>query len=54
VGEDGHSQEVRPRTTKEVLDDHLHLADDRRWEEDIERNVSRDCVLLTGRGVFRG
>jgi hypothetical protein len=54
VGDGGHWQEVRQRTTKEVLDDHLRLADDRRWEEDIERNVSRDCVLLTGRGVFRG
>jgi len=54
VGEGGHPPELRSRTAKEVLDDHLRLADDRRWEEDIERNVSRDCVLLTGRGTFRG
>ena len=42
------------RTAQEVFDDHLRLAHELKLEEDIERNVAEDCVVLTGRGVFRG
>jgi len=42
------------RTTREVFDDHLRLAQDRAFDEDIERNFAADCVVLTGRGTFRG
>jgi len=42
------------RSAREVLDDHLRLADEGAVEEDLARNVAADCVLLTGRGVFTG
>jgi hypothetical protein len=42
------------RSTREVFDDHLKLAQEGRFEEDITRNFSEDCVVLTNRGTFRG
>ena len=42
------------RTTREVFEDHLDLAQRGDLETDIERNFAQDCVLLTGYGVFRG
>lgn len=53
--------ELNSRTTREVLDDHLNIAN--RWagepfeeilEEDLRRNVSEDVVVLINRGVFHG
>lgn len=44
----------RDRSPLEVFDDHLRLAGEHRFEEDIERNVAPDCVILERRGVFRG
>ena len=46
--------DLSARTTREVLDDHLRLADEGAVEEDLARNVAEDCLMLTGRGVFRG
>ena len=48
------SDNLRQRTPDEVFDDHLRLAADHRFEEDIERNVSPDCVILERRGIFHG
>ncbi len=42
------------RTAREVLDDHLRLANGWAFEEDLARNFSDDIVLLTGYGIFRG
>lgn len=42
------------RSVCEVLTDHLQLANEHRWQEDLDRNFADDCVLLTGYGVFRG
>ena len=52
------------RTAREVLDDHLNIAntwEDRPMEdleallqEDLRRNVSEDIVVLINRGVFHG
>ena len=49
------------RSAREVLDDHLNLANDwvdtpldRVMEEDLRRNVSEDIVVLLNRGTFRG
>ncbi len=49
------------RTAREVLDDHLDIANqwggesfERILEEDIRRNVSEDIVILINRGIFRG
>jgi hypothetical protein len=42
------------RSTREVYEDHLRLAQDGDVEADLSRNVSEDFVALTGRGVFRG
>ena len=42
------------RTTREVLDDHLKLAETWEFETDLERNFSPDIVLLTGYGIFHG
>lgn len=47
-------QDLRARFVREVFEDHLRLAGAHRFDEDIERNVSPDCVLLERRGVFRG
>lgn len=49
VGED-----LRLRSPAEVFDDHLRLAGEHRFEEDIERNVAPDCVIFERRGVFHG
>jgi hypothetical protein len=49
------------RTAKEVLNDHLDIANN--WvgesfegllEEELRRNVAEDIVVLINRGVFRG
>lgn len=48
------SENLRNRSAAEVFDDHLRLAGEHRFEEDIERNVAPDCVILERRGVFRG
>jgi hypothetical protein len=45
---------LRRRTAREVFDDHLSLAAEHRFDEDIERNVAPDCVILERRGVFHG
>lgn len=42
------------RSAREVLEDHLRLADAWDFETDLARNFSEDIVLLTGYGVFRG
>jgi hypothetical protein len=42
------------RSTEEVFEDHLALAQAGDVETDITRNYAPDCVLLTTYGVFRG
>lgn len=49
------------RTAREVLDDHLDIANswvdgsfERILDEDLRRNVAEDIVVLINRGVFRG
>lgn len=37
-----------------MFEDHLRLAGEHRVDEDIERNFSRDCVVLERRGIFHG
>jgi hypothetical protein len=37
-----------------VFEDHLRLAGEHRFDEDLERNMDPDCVILERRGVFRG
>lgn len=46
--------DLRRRSAAEVFDDHLRLASEHRFEEDIARNVSPDIVILERRGIFRG
>ncbi len=46
--------ELRRRPAAEVFEDHLRLAGEHRFEEDIERNVSPEIVVLERRGIFRG
>ncbi len=48
------TEELRARSASEVFDEHLRLSNENRFAEDIERNVSPDCVVLDRRGVFRG
>lgn len=45
---------TNPRSTREVLDDHLALAAKHDLETDLTRNFAPDVVLLTGYGTFRG
>lgn len=42
------------RSPQEVLDDHLRESKDGSIEDDLARNYSKDLVVLTGRGVYRG
>jgi hypothetical protein len=54
--------DLASRSAREVLDDHLNIA--QRWEgeadleaivrEDLRRNVAEDIVILTSRGTFHG
>ncbi len=46
--------DLRKRSAGEVFEDHLRLAGEHRFDEDIERNVSPECVVLERRGVFHG
>lgn len=46
--------DLASRSTREVFDDHLDLAQQGRFDEDIARNFSEDRVVLTNRGAFRG
>ncbi len=48
------TNDLRRRSPQEVFDDHLELAGQHRFDEDIERNVAPDCVVLERRGVFHG
>jgi hypothetical protein len=42
------------RSASEVFNEHLDLSDLMSFEEDIQRNVSEQIVVLTNFGVFRG
>jgi hypothetical protein len=46
--------DLSKRTTQEVFEDHLRLAAAGDLEDDMERNVADDIVVLTGRGIFHG
>jgi len=46
--------DLRLRSAPEVFEDHLRLASEHRFEQDIERNVSPGIVILERRGIFRG
>ena len=55
-------EDLSSRTAQEVLDDHLKLSNEwkdeqemwRNFSEDLRRNFSEDCLVLTNRGIFRG
>jgi len=55
-------EDLSSRTTQEVLNDHLNLAEnwggevgfERGLEEDIRRNHSKGIVVLISRGTFHG
>ena len=42
------------RSSKEVFEDHLQTAKEWSFEEDIERNFSEECVVLSQHGIHRG
>lgn len=44
----------KPRTVKEVFDDHLQQAREGTVEDDFARNYAEDVLLLTGCGIYRG
>jgi hypothetical protein len=50
----GHHDRMRHRSAREVLDDHLKLAEQWDFETDLIRNFAEDIVLLTGYGLYRG
>lgn len=47
-------EDLISRSAQEVFDDHLDLAQQGRFEEDITRNCAEDIVVLTNRGPFHG
>ena len=46
--------DLRRRSAEDILEDHLRLAEEHRFEEDIERKVAPHCVILELRGIFHG
>jgi hypothetical protein len=46
--------DLRRRSAAEVFEDHLRLAGEHQFEEDIRRNISPDTIILERRGIFRG
>ena len=48
------AEDLRRRSAAEVFEDHLRLAGEHQFEQDIERNVSPDIIVLERRGIFRG
>ena len=42
------------RSTREILDDHLRLAQAWNLEPNLKRNFSEEVVRLTSYAVFRG
>jgi hypothetical protein len=48
------ASDLRARSAAEVFDDHLELSAEHRFDDDVERNVSPECVILERRGVFHG
>ena len=48
------SDDLRRRSAAQVFEDHLRLAGEHKFEEDIQRNVSPDIVVFERRGIFRG
>jgi hypothetical protein len=46
--------DLRLRSTQEVFDDHLRLANEHDFEADIERNVSPEIIIFDRRGIFHG
>jgi hypothetical protein len=47
-------EDLRSRSAAEVFEEHLRLAGAHNFEQDIERNVSPDIIILERRGIFRG
>ena len=47
-------EDLRGRSAEEVFTDHLRLAGEHCFDDDIERNISPQCVVLERRGVFHG
>jgi hypothetical protein len=45
---------MKQRSSREVLEDHLRLAEEGKLEEDLARNYAEDLVLLCTDGVLRG
>jgi hypothetical protein len=48
------NDDLRARSPEEVFDDHLRLAAEHRFDEDITRNVAPNVVILERRGIFHG
>ncbi|HET9183990.1 MAG TPA: nuclear transport factor 2 family protein [Candidatus Angelobacter sp.] len=48
------TDDLRRRSAAEVFEEHLRLAGEHQFDEDIERNVSPDIIILERRGIFRG
>jgi hypothetical protein len=47
-------EQLNNRTAQEVLDQHLKLSNEWKDEEEMWRNFSEDCLVLTSRGIFCG
>jgi hypothetical protein len=46
--------DLASRSTRDVFDDHLDLAQQGLLYDNITRKLLGDCVILTNRGAFRG
>lgn len=42
------------RSTEEVFEDHLRLAKELNYKDDMKKNYLEDCIILTTKGKFSG
>ena len=47
-------ENLSERSPSEVLEEHLRLAQEVKIDEDLNRNIAKDVVLLTNYGTFHG
>jgi hypothetical protein len=61
-GQAARLEELSKRSAREVLDDHLKIANrlgpdddlERIVQDDLDRNIAKVCVILMNRGTFHG
>ncbi len=45
---------ISNRSTEEVFEDHLRCAKELNYKDDMKKNYSENCIILTTKGKFSG